>query len=237
MLPAHFTHWRFPAAESYTVSPPGHPDTLRLSPSRLNLTGLNGNYAGPEGQTFVGRRQQDTLFTYSVDLDFHPTSPGEEAGVAVFLTQNHHLDLGVVMPPARDDDDDDNGGAAATAPGSAGEDGGEQLVPRLRFRGISHIPVPGDVVVSLPETWRDRALRLEIRASNMTHYSLSAGPADAMSEMRTVLDVSNEAVSWGFTGKVFGCRSLQSRCFLGVFWLTWAIYRSNTRRILHDERP
>ncbi|KAK6956803.1 hypothetical protein Daesc_002083 [Daldinia eschscholtzii] len=195
-LPAHFTHWRFPISESYTISPQGHPNTLRLSPSKLNLTALNGNYAGPSGQTFVGRRQQDTLFTYSVNVDFSPKSLEEEAGVSVFLTQNHHLDLGIVMLPAKS--------STATFAGKGPSTNSSGLIPHLRYRGISYIPVPDDVVIPIPETWSDRELRLEIKAHNMTHYSLSAGPADALSEMRTVLDLSNAAVSWGFTGMADG---------------------------------
>ncbi len=89
-LPIHFIHWRIPINGSYTVSPAGHPNTLRLSPSKLNLTAYDGNYAGPEGQTFVGRRQTDTLFTYSVNLQFSPQSQGDEAGISVFLTQVRH---------------------------------------------------------------------------------------------------------------------------------------------------
>ena len=166
------------------MSPADHPNTLRLSSSKLNLTALNGNYAGPEGQTFVGRRQQDTLFTYSVDLDFHPTVDQEEAGVSVFLTQNHHLDLGVVLLAATGDGNDT-----------------DELVPHLRFRGESDVPVPEETVFQIPDSWRDAPLRLEIRASNMTHYALSAGPAGAMSELKTIVDASNDAVSWGFTGK------------------------------------
>ncbi|RYO99991.1 hypothetical protein DL763_001122 [Monosporascus cannonballus] len=197
-LPAHFTHWRFPRAESFTVSPPEQPNSLRINPSRLNLTALNGNYAGPEGQSFVGRRQQDTLFTYNVNLDFHPSSLEEEAGVSVFLTQNHHLDLGVVMLPSNN--------STATFPysGNGMTRRTGTLIPHLRFRGESYVPVPDDIVAPLPEAWLGRTLRLEIRASNMTHYSLSAGPADAMSQMRTILDVSNEPVSWGFTGVILG---------------------------------
>ena len=186
-LPEHFTHWRFPIPESYTVSPTDHPNSLKLNPSKLNLTALNGNYAGAEGQTFVGRRQQDTLFTYSVDLDFRPTSPEEEAGVSAFLTQNHHLDLGVVLLPTADSS-------------SSSENDNGELVPHLRFRGESEAEIP-EITIPLPDSWRDTKLRLEIKASNMTHYALSAGPADAMSEMKTIVDVSNEAVSWGFTGK------------------------------------
>lgn len=195
-LPAHFTHWRFPIPESYTISPPDHPNTLRLTPSKLNLTALNGNYAGPEGQTFVGRRQQDTLFTYSVNLEFSPMSLEEEAGVSVFLTQNHHLDLGIVMLPAN------NSTSLTTGTSSSG------LAPHLRFRGISYVPVPDDIVVSIPESWAGKKLRLEVKAHNMTHYSLSAGPADALSEARTILDVSNAPVSWGFSGKSFYNRTV-----------------------------
>ena len=186
-LPDHFTHWRFPIPESYTVSPTDHPDSLRLNPSRLNLTALNGNYAGAEGQSFVGRRQQDTLFTYSVDLDFRPTVAEEEAGVSAFLTQNHHLDLGVVLLPT-------------ASSSNANENGTGELIPHLRARGESEAYGP-EIAIPLPDSWRDTKLRLEIKASNMTHYALSAGPADAMSEMKTIVDVSNEAVSWGFTGK------------------------------------
>ena len=86
-LPIHFVHWRIPVNSSYTVSPTGHPNTLRLSPSKLNLTAYDGNYAGPGGQTFVGRRQTDTLFTFSVNLQFSPQAQGDEAGISVFLTQ------------------------------------------------------------------------------------------------------------------------------------------------------
>ncbi|KAI8626432.1 glycoside hydrolase family 43 protein [Xylariaceae sp. FL1651] len=227
-LPAHFTYQRFPISDSYTVSPPERPYTLRLNPSRLNLTGIKGNYAGPEGQTFVGRRQQDTLFTFSVDLDFTPNvrSVGgdiddrgrkptmesafeAEAGVSVFLTQNHHLDLGVVMLPASsstgvfpgDTNATQNGGEslALSAAGNSPD-----LIPQFRFRGISYIPVPGDIVVPVPAAWRDKTLRLEIKASDATHYALSAGPADALSQMRALIEVSNEPVSWGFTGVILG---------------------------------
>lgn len=196
VLPAHFTHWRFPIPESYTVSPSEHPNTLRLSPSKLNLTALDGNYAGPSGQTFVGRRQQDTLFTYSVNLDFSPTSIEEEAGVSVFLTQNHHLDLGVVMLPANS--------STASFSGTNYSTTSSEVIPQLRFRGISYIPVIDDIIIPVPEPWSGKTLRLEIKASNMTHYSMSAGPADARSEAKAVVDVSNAPVSWGFTGVILG---------------------------------
>lgn len=198
-LPAHFTYWRYPIPESYAVSPRGKPNTLRLLPSKLNLTALNGNYAGPSGQTFVGRRQQDTLFTFSVDLDFSPDAGSREAeaGVSAFLTQNHHLDLGVVMLPATSSTGAFPGAELDLATRDAAE-----LIPQFRFRAFSYVPVPADIVVPVPTSWLGAPLRLEIRASNVTHFAFSAGPADALSQMRTLLEASNEAVSWGFTGEM-----------------------------------
>ncbi|KAK3292680.1 glycoside hydrolase family 43 protein [Chaetomium fimeti] len=189
-LPAHLTHWRYPIATSYTASPADHPNTLRLTPSRLNLTALNGNYAGPAGQTFIARRQQHTLFSFSATLRFNPVVEGEEAGVTAFLTQNHHLDLGVVLLPL------DGGGEGG---GGAGE-----LVPHVRFRGESYTAVPAAVAFPVPEGWRDGGLVLEVRACNASHYAFGVGPEGRRAERRVVMEVSNEAVSWGFTGTLLG---------------------------------
>ncbi|KAL2176196.1 glycoside hydrolase family 43 protein [Thermothelomyces heterothallicus CBS 202.75] len=198
-LPAHLTYWRYPNPSSYTPSPPGHPNTLRLTPSRLNLTALNGNYAGGD-QTFVSRRQQHTLFAYSVTLDYAPRTAGEEAGVTAFLTQNHHLDLGVVLLPR----------GSATAPSLPGlsskeEEGGQDLmIPHVRFRGESYVPVPAPVVYPIPRAWRGGKLVLEIRACNSSHFSFRVGPEGRRSELRVVMEASNDAVSWGFTGTLLG---------------------------------
>lgn len=86
-IPPHFVHWRPPIAENYAISPPGHADSLRLKPSKLNLTAIDGNAGGEGGQTFVGRRQVDTLFTYRVDIEYAPKTTEEEAGITLFLTQ------------------------------------------------------------------------------------------------------------------------------------------------------
>lgn len=40
-----------------------------------------------------GERQVDTLFTFSVDVEFQPRKFGEEAGVTVFLDETRHVDL------------------------------------------------------------------------------------------------------------------------------------------------
>jgi hypothetical protein len=194
-IPPHFTYWRFPIEGSFAVSPANHSNSLRLQPSTLNLTALNGNYAGPIGQTFIGRRQQDTLFTFGVTLDFAPTIVEEEAGVSAFLTQNHHIDMGVVMLPAS--------AANSLVPNTNTTIATDKskLITHFRFRAISYVKVPDTIVAPVPDSWVGKPLRLEIRASNVTHYSFSAGPADAQSEMRTIINVSNDPVSWGFTGE------------------------------------
>lgn len=196
-LPAHFTYWRYPNPESYTISPEGHTNTLRLKPSRLNLTALDGAYAGPDlgGQTFLGRRQQDTLFSYSVNLDYSPSAPGEEAGVTVFLTQDHHLDLGVVLLPA------DESTVAFPGTGFGRRDAAAALTPHIRFRGIPSEAVPDPIVAPLPTGWLSRSLELGIKAVNTTHYSFSVGPADEDCQLQTVLYVSNSVVSYGYTGE------------------------------------
>lgn len=196
-LPVYFTHWRYPIESSYTISPEGHENTLRLTPSDLNLTALNGNYAGPGGQTFVARRQQDTLFTYSVTLDFSPSVAEEEAGVSAFLTQNHHLDLGVVMLPASRQTQPFPGVESSSSDS-------DDLILHFRYRGESYDPVPEEIIAPVPDVWVGKPLRLEIKAINFTHYAFSAGPADALFEMRTLLYASVDVLSWGFTGVLLG---------------------------------
>lgn len=94
-IPPHFVYWRPPVDGSYTISPKGHLNTLSLKPSKLNLTGIDGNSPGPGGQTFISRRQVHTLFTYTVDINFRPTVQGEEAGITLFLSQASHLQFGL----------------------------------------------------------------------------------------------------------------------------------------------
>ncbi|OJD40207.1 xylosidase : arabinofuranosidase [Diplodia corticola] len=185
-LPPHFLHWRFPRADAYTISPSEHEHTLRLKASRLNLTAYDGQNA-TEGQTLLARRQVDTLFTFSVDMTFSPRQEEEEAGVTVFLTQNHHMDLGIVLLPSQND-------SVASSPA---------LRPHFRFRATSYVAVPDPVVVPVPEGWMDQTLRLEIKAANLTHYSFSAAPTAHQSQMMTVGYGAGSVVSWGFTVGVY----------------------------------
>ncbi|KAK2767540.1 hypothetical protein FQN54_003697 [Arachnomyces sp. PD_36] len=187
-IPDHFIHWRLPT-ESYTISEPGHPYTLALKPSKLNLTAHDGNYA-PTGQTFVGVRQTDTLFNFRTNIEFSPSVEEEEAGVSVFLTMNHHIDLGIVMLPTKDRENEM-----------------PILAPHFRFRAESSLPITEPVVQQLPRSWWGKKLCLEIKTVNSTHYAFSAGLAQGQSEMLTVGYGAASLVSWGFTGTLVGAYS------------------------------
>lgn len=125
-------------------------------------------------------------------MEWEASKQEEEIGVSAFLTQNHHIDLGVVMLA----------------------DSGGKLAPHFRYRGASYIPMPEPIVTPVPVEWNLSSedskaklkLRLEIKASNMTHYAFSAGPVSSESLTKTIAVISNEGVSWGFTGKQFCAR-------------------------------
>lgn len=89
-IPPEFVYWRFPNNESFVVSPVGHEYSLQLTSSTANLTGLDGNAPQLDGlgQTFIGRRQVDSLFTFSVTFDISGLQEEEqEVGVTAFLDQ------------------------------------------------------------------------------------------------------------------------------------------------------
>ncbi|KFZ01168.1 hypothetical protein V501_10177 [Pseudogymnoascus sp. VKM F-4519 (FW-2642)] len=94
-IPQNWLHHRIPLPSSYTISPPGHPKTLQLVPSTVNLTG-NAAVGVADGLTFIARRQTATLFKFSVDLEFDPKVEREEAGVTVFISREQHIDLAIV---------------------------------------------------------------------------------------------------------------------------------------------
>ncbi|KAF2706328.1 glycoside hydrolase family 43 protein [Pleomassaria siparia CBS 279.74] len=188
-MPQHFVHWRFPVDEAYTMSPEGHENALRLRPSKLNLTGVDGNTGAGGGQTFVGRRQVDTLFTYSVDVDYTPKTLEEEAGVTLFLTQaiNHHVRLGIALLPVSNTNTNTNT---------------TTLVPHFRFHAISYVYVPASFSVVVPPAWNNKTLTMEIEAVNVTHYSFSAAPVGR--PRRVIAYAPGKIVSWGFTGTLLG---------------------------------
>lgn len=182
-IPPHFAYWRPPLTENYAISVPDHPNTLRLKPSKLNLTAIDGNSPGPGGQTFISRRQVDTLFDFSFDLDYQPKTLEEEAGISLFLTQNHHARFGIAMLPL----------ANSTS-----------LVPHFRFHAISYIRVPPDFTVPVDESWLNKPLTMILKTVNITHYAFGAGPADGSVPIRTLAHVPGDIISWGFTGALLG---------------------------------
>ncbi|KAI5783239.1 beta-xylosidase [Peziza echinospora] len=189
-IPPHLVHWRIPRAEKYIVSPPDHPNTLQLVPSVLNLTAYDGRYAGPEGQTFLSRRQTHTLFTYQVDIEYEFNQEEQEVGVTAFLDQAHHFDLSVVNLALTTDSYET-----------------ETLVPHLRFRGISRYALANLThIVALPPHWQDQPLTFQIRAENDTHYGFRVAPAaDHQGDEYTTMGfASGVDLSWGFTGTLLG---------------------------------
>ncbi|KAI5372764.1 hypothetical protein J4E82_008551 [Alternaria postmessia] len=183
-IPPHFVYWRPPITENYAISPPGHINSLRLKPSSLNLTGIDGNSPGPGSQTFISRRQVDTLFNFAFDLDYTPSAHNEEAGITLFLTQNHHARMGVAMLPLANDS--------------------SKLAPHFHFHAISYIPVPDDIVVPVYASWLNKPLTLSLRAVNVTHYAFGAGPADGSVPIQDFAYVGGDIISWGFTGALVG---------------------------------
>ena len=183
-IPPQFVYWRPPITENYAISPPGHINSLRLKPSSLNLTGIDGNSPGPGSQTFISRRQVDTLFNFAFDLDYTPSAHNEEAGTTLFLTQNHHARMGVAMLPLANDS--------------------SKLAPHFHFHAISYIPVPDDIVVPVYASWLNKPLTLSLRAVNVTHYAFGAGPADGSVPIQDFAYVGGDIISWGFTGALVG---------------------------------
>ncbi|KAK8116176.1 beta-xylosidase [Apiospora sp. TS-2023a] len=185
-LPPHLFHWRLPVAKHYAVSPPERPGTLRLSSSRLNLTGFDGDSTRGWGQTFLARKQAHTRFRFRIDVDMGEedgrkkmmTREDQEVGVTALQDQSQHFDLGVVMLKTKSNNNNNNG---------SGIHG--MVVPHLRFRGISTTPfrLPErmkwvDERYPLPLDWWNSEsgavsghIRLQVEALNTTHYAFSAG--------------------------------------------------------------
>ncbi|KAL4962578.1 glycosyl hydrolase [Aspergillus stella-maris] len=178
-LPEHFSFWWAPDPSSYKVSPVGHPNSLRLMPSTRNLTG-SAVASNPKSVTFLGRRQVDTLFRFSIVLSFSPVSIGDEAGISVFAETGEHLDFGVVR--------------LASSGSTAGV--------YFRLRGETKSTTKAQTFeVALPDEWKDTKLRLEIKAFNGTHYAFSAGSAAHESGIRTFGYAPYSALRPIFTGK------------------------------------
>ncbi|KAK9422274.1 putative Glycoside hydrolase family 43 protein [Seiridium unicorne] len=188
-IPRNLVYWRVPREGAFTVTDQG----LQIVPSRGNLTGTP-ELTGQDGLAFIGRRQTDTLFDFSVDLLFAPQVIGQEAGVTVFLTQLNHIDLGLVLLKP--------------------ESGEPQLTLRFQTEAPwkDNPPVPGDgpspVLIPVPSTWpTDEAVTLKVQTANSTHYRLTANPSDNPNAQILVGTASAELLSGGngtFVGSLVG---------------------------------
>jgi len=185
-IPTHFVYNRFPDPSAFSVSSKGHPNTLRLTPSVLNLTGLDGRRAETP-QTFVGRRQEHVEFTLQVTLDFDPRQDEEEAGITVFLNQAQHFDLGVVaLSPQK-----------AVQAGYSGVPPSDTLSRyiRLRAQNTTNIKSIAD--------HDSRKIHLQIEAVNNTWYAFRYMTPSQTHWTTLGWGISSQ-VSGGFTGTILG---------------------------------
>ncbi|KAL1593689.1 hypothetical protein SLS60_010421 [Paraconiothyrium brasiliense] len=186
-LPRQFLHWRIPTEDLFIISPPSHPNTLRISPSRVNLTSDAAYQPTQEGLGFIARKQTSTKFAFSVNLSFKPTTSSGEAGITVFLTQLQHVDLSVVNFPSSSDN--------------------KTLAPHLRFAveasGKPNETVPETSTVPIPRSWLSHPINLKVEAVDEYHYVFSAASTNNPSQVVRVSDADATIVSGGsgpFTG-------------------------------------
>ncbi|KAI5927158.1 glycoside hydrolase family 43 protein [Camillea tinctor] len=204
-IPRNLVHWRVPREGTFSVTGGG----LEIVPSRNNLTGTPLSTSTPElsgqsGLAFIGRRQTDTLFSFSVDLSFAPEVVGQEAGVTVFLTQVNHIDLGVVLLEPD-----------AISPAPRAE---PQLALRFRAEGGAGGP-PAPNTVPVPAEWAGSPIRLQIETANVTHYSLAAMAASDPESQIIVGTASAALVSGGngsFVGSLVGAYATCNGAGTGV---------------------
>jgi beta-xylosidase len=92
-IPRNLVYWRVPRENAFSVNEKG----LQVVLGRNNVVGSPGGTApAAKAISFIGRRQTDSTFKFSVDLSFSPTAAKQEAGITAFLTQFANIQLGVL---------------------------------------------------------------------------------------------------------------------------------------------
>ncbi|KAJ3536506.1 hypothetical protein NM208_g5690 [Fusarium decemcellulare] len=177
-LPADFVHYGFPQTSYYDLSD-NNSCGLRLVPSPGNLS-FTSNNSKDVSTTCLARRQSHTLFTFSVELNFSPTKPGHEAGVTVFMSDQVHMELGIVSLAVK------------------------ESKHHFRFHGRARAGTVQTTEVEIPHEWRSQTLKLEIKAFNTTHYAFSAGPTAHASQLRTVTYAPARLITPIFSGALVG---------------------------------
>jgi alpha-N-arabinofuranosidase len=87
--------WNFlrnPYPETWSLT--DRPGWLRLKGSPITLNEI-------DSPAFIGRRQQHMTCTASTSLDFSPAQAGEEAGLTVFMNEQHHYEIGITIQDSR----------------------------------------------------------------------------------------------------------------------------------------
>lgn len=198
-IPPHFLFNRYPSTSFFKVSSPGHPNTLELTPSLSNLSSIldcsSSASNREDSQAFVGRLQEHTFFTFSVDLSYNPQSPNQEAGITAYLTQANYISISI----------------ASSRP-LATKQYGPHLASEIRFSvetsGTINSSIPSyTVTFPLPATWPRGPIRLQIHTSNATEFVFSAFPVANPNAQKIRSSASALVVSGGsgpFTGNVLG---------------------------------
>ncbi|KAL2845288.1 glycosyl hydrolase [Aspergillus pseudoustus] len=184
-IPKHLMYWRLPDESSYAVSPRGHPNTLRLTPSTFGPSYNASSVTDPI--TFLARRQTDTLFSFSIDLEFNPQSVHAEAGISVFLTQEQHIDLSIVNAVTN---------SKAT----------HALQLKVTGRG-NYIGPLSNVTTEIPRGWTGKQITLTVESLNDEEYQFSASLSSRAARKEHIGSVSSRVVSGGtgpFTGTLLG---------------------------------
>jgi len=93
-IPRNLVYWRVPRNGTFEVTERG----LQTVLGRNNVAGLpGGSEPAAKAISFIGRRQTDSTFNFSVDLSFTPTADKQEAGITAFLTQQANIQLGLTL--------------------------------------------------------------------------------------------------------------------------------------------
>ncbi|KAK8024398.1 hypothetical protein PG993_012464 [Apiospora rasikravindrae] len=150
-----------------------HPNALRITASRANLTADAAFNASTEGLSAVFRRQEHSYFNFSVDLHLangSDRSEGDELGVSNFLNQDQHVDIGIVYLPPQEGNSTSKRAATDLRP-----------YFRVRANSVRYAPVPEPIITPVPSAWlkdEDAVVRLRISPRNESHYEVFASQGD-----------------------------------------------------------
>ncbi|KAK7947034.1 uncharacterized protein PG986_011355 [Apiospora aurea] len=155
---------------SLSISDEDHPNTLRITASRANLTADAAFNASLEGLGAVFRRQEHSYFNFSVNLHVPPN--GAERAEADELGVSNFLnqDQHVGIGVVYLPPQGSNGTSKRAATG---------LEPYFRVRAdsVRYAPVPEPVIAPVPSAWLqdgDAVVRLRISPRNESHYEVFA---------------------------------------------------------------